>query len=142
MAHFAQLDSENNVIQVIVIDNRDITDEYGNENEQLGIKFCKSLLGDHTNWKQTSYTGRFRKNFAGIGGRYDPENDVFIPKKVFDSWVLDTNTFRWKPPVPLPEDALTNPRGPFNPSGALYVWNEESIQWDYVPAPNVNFVYN
>lgn len=141
MAHFAQLDSENNVIQVIVVSNSDISDEYGNEDEQIGIKFCQSLLGDHTIWKQTSFTGRFRKNFAGIGFKYDPVNNVFIPPKPYPSWILDTNTYRWKPPIPLPEDALTNPRGPFNPSGVFYIWNEESINWENVPAPNVNFTY-
>lgn len=141
MAHFAQLDMHNNVIQVIVVANSDILDEYGNESEELGIKFCKNLLGNHTIWKQTSYTARFRKNFAGIGFTYDPENDAFIPNKPYPSWVLDPDTYKWKPPLPLPEDAITNPRGPFNPSGALYIWNEEAVQWEYVPGPNVNFTY-
>lgn len=142
MAHFAQLDMDNTVIQVIVVGNTDIHDEYGNEDEQIGIAFCKKLLGQHTNWKQTSYTARFRKNFAGIGFKYDPDADAFIPPKPYNSWILDTNTFKWKSPVPLPEDAITNARGPFNPNGVLYVWNESEIKWDNVPSPNVNFVYN
>jgi hypothetical protein len=141
MAHFAQLDAENNVINVIVVSNSDTSDEYGNEDEQLGIKFCKSLLGDHTIWKQTSYSGRFRKNFAGIGYKYDPVNDAFIPPKPYPSWILDNTVFKWSPPIPLPVDALTNPRGPLNPSGVLYIWNEEIQNWENVSTNN-NFVYN
>ena len=75
MAHFAQLGENNVVLQVIVISNNDIKDEQGNESEQVGIDFCKSLFGKDTNWVQTSYNRNFRKNFAGPGHTYDPVLD-------------------------------------------------------------------
>jgi len=66
MAHFAKLDENNVVTQVIVVDNKDITDPHTNqEDEILGIAFCKKLLGG--NWKQTSYNGNMRVRYAGIG---------------------------------------------------------------------------
>ena len=67
MAHFAQLDENNIVTQVIVVSNDDIKDSEGNESELTGIAFCKSLLGPTTIWKQTSYNNSIRKNYAGIG---------------------------------------------------------------------------
>jgi len=60
----------------------------------------------------------FRKNYAGIGYRYDAEKEAFIPPKPHDSWVLNQETFLWESPVPCPND------------GNLYVWNEENLQWD------------
>lgn len=76
MAHFAKL--ENNIVrQVIVIDNQVITDENGVEQEQLGINFCKSLYGEDTEWKQTSYNANFRGSYAGVGMIYDPTTDEF-----------------------------------------------------------------
>ena len=67
MAHFAELDSNNLVLRVLVVDNSMIKNEKGNEVEQLGIDFLKSLFGQETFWVQTSYNGSFRKNYAGIG---------------------------------------------------------------------------
>lgn len=78
MAHFAQVDESNKVVQVIVVANQDIIDESGQESEQVGIQFCKSLLGDDTNWVQTSYNGKFRGKYAGIDDIYDPVQDIFI----------------------------------------------------------------
>lgn len=76
MAHFAKL--ENNVVsQVIVINNEVITDENGQEQEALGVAFCKSLYGEDTDWKQTSYNGNFRGQYAGSGMVYDPIKDEF-----------------------------------------------------------------
>lgn len=76
MAHFAKL--ENNVVtQIIVVNNEVITDSNGVEQEQLGIDFCKSLYGQDTEWKQTSYNGNFRGAYAGAGMIYDPVQDVF-----------------------------------------------------------------
>lgn len=77
MAHFARLDENNIVIQVIVISNEDILDENGNESEEKGIDFCRNLIGLDTIWKQTSYNKNFRGRFAGIGMTYDPEKDLF-----------------------------------------------------------------
>ncbi len=79
MAHFAQLDETNKVINVIVIANKDTSDENGVENEEIGIAFCKLLFGQDTRWVQTSYNANFRGVFAGINGSYDPINDIFLP---------------------------------------------------------------
>lgn len=117
MAHFAQL--ENNVVtKVIVVSNQDIVDENGQENEQRGIDFCSNLLGG--TWKQTSYNGRIRKNYAGIGYTYDEGRDAFIPPKPFNSWLLDETTCQWKAPVAMPTD------------GGRYSWNEETQTWDAI----------
>ena len=78
MAHFAQLDENNIVTQVIVVSNQDTSTEDGVENENIGIQFCRSLFGENTNWKQTSYNAKFRYNYAGIGYTYDPIDDAFI----------------------------------------------------------------
>ena len=117
MAHFAKL--ENNVVkQVIVVSNQDILDEQGQESEQKGIDFCSNLLGG--TWKQTSYNGKIRKNYAGIGYTYDESRDAFIPPKPFNSWLLDETTCQWKAPVDYPTD------------GKRYTWNEETTSWDAV----------
>lgn len=78
MAHFAQLDDNNLVMQVIVIDNSSILDELGKESEALGIQICKSIFGENTKWLQTSYNNKFRGVYAGIGFTYNPELDIFI----------------------------------------------------------------
>jgi hypothetical protein len=83
MAHFAQIDENNKVIQVIVIRNVDILDTNGEESEQLGVEFCQNLYGPNTRWVQTSYNDNFRKLFAGIGMYYDSTMDEFI--------ILDTD---------------------------------------------------
>ena len=101
MAHFAKL--ENNVVtQVIVVSNQDILNEQGQESEEKGIAFCSNLLGG--TWKQTSYNGNIRKNYAGIGYTYDEGRDAFIPPKPYNSWLLDENTCQWKAPVDYPTD--------------------------------------
>lgn len=117
MAHFAQL--ENNVVkQVIVVSNQDILDEQGQESEEKGIAFCSNLLGG--TWKQTSYNGKIRKNYAGIGYTYDEGRDAFIPPKPYNSWLLDETTCQWKAPVDYPTD------------GKRYSWNEATTSWDEV----------
>lgn len=78
MAHFAQLDENNNVTQVIVVNNDVIKDESGQEKEVLGIAFCQSLYGADTKWLQTSYSGKFRGQFAGLGMKYDATKDEFV----------------------------------------------------------------
>jgi hypothetical protein len=78
MAHFAKLDENNKVIEVIVVSNDNIVDENGEENEEIGIQFCRIIQGQNTNWKQTSYNGNFRGRYAGIGMYYDEINDEFI----------------------------------------------------------------
>lgn len=117
MAHFAQLDESNTVIQVIVVNNDVILDENGIESEQVGIDFLRGLYGEYTNWIQTSYNGNFRKNYASSGYKYDSVKDAFIPIKQWDSWILNEDTCRWEPPVPYPDD------------GQYYVWDESGLQW-------------
>ena len=121
MAHFAQLDDNNIVTQVIVVANTDTADATGVEKESIGIAFCERLLGG--NWKQTSYNGNLRKNYAGFGYSFDAERDAFIPPKPFNSWVLDEETCLWNAPVAMPEDAGTG-----DPP-IRYTWNEETISW-------------
>lgn len=116
MAHFAKLDETNKVLEVIVVKNDVIIDDFGKENEELGVQFLKQTFGwDH--WKQTSYNGAFRKNFAGINFTYDPVLDAFIPVKPYDSWLLNTDKCLWEPPIPLPQD------------GQLYFWDETIKNW-------------
>ena len=79
MAHFAKLDENNKVIEVIVVSNDNILDENGKENEEIGIQFCKKIQGENTKWKQTSYNGNIRGRYAGIGMFYDEMIDEFVP---------------------------------------------------------------
>jgi len=119
MAHFAKL--ENNLVtQVIVVANQDILDENGQESEQKGIDFCSNLLGG--TWKQTSYNGRIRKNYAGIGFTYNETLDAFIAPKPFNSWLLDETTAQWKAPVARPKD------------DKYYSWDEATTSWVEKPA--------
>ena len=117
MAHFAQLDNNNIVTKVIVVHNNELLDN-GVESESKGIAFCQSLFGG--NWKQTSYNGNIRYNYAGIGYSYDEERDAFIAPKPYTSWVLDEDTCRWQAPVPYPTD------------DKRYNWNESTLSWDEV----------
>ena len=117
MAHFAELNESNVVLRVISVSNEDILDGDGNESEEVGIAFCKSLFGEHTNWKQTSYNANFRKNYASIGGTYDEVRDAFIPPCPFLSWVFAEETCKWVAPIPYPDD------------GRLYTWDELNQQW-------------
>ena len=124
MAHFAELDQNNTVLQVIVVGNDSINNLPFPESEPVGIAFCQSLLGADTRWAQTSYNANFRYNYAGIGYTFDPTpapNGAFIPPKPYPSWLLDTNTFQWQSPVPYPTD------------GGVYTWDEDTQAW--VPVP-------
>lgn len=78
MAHFAELSPENVVLRVLVVDNQDITDAKGGEQEALGIAFLRKLFGPSSRWVQTSYSGSFRGCYAGEGMQYDPGADVFF----------------------------------------------------------------
>lgn len=126
MAHFAELDENNIVLRVIVVNNKDILDENGNESEQKGIQFCKNLLGQHTRWVQTSYNSSIRKTFAGKGSLYMPEHDVFLSQKPYPSWVFCTTILDWKPPVDYPADIGTEENPKF------YVWDETYFTWTEV----------
>jgi hypothetical protein len=119
MAHFAQLDENNVVTQVIVVNNNECLVN-SVESEDAGIAFCQSLFGG--TWKQTSYNGNKRKNYAGIGFTYDASRDAFIPPKPFNSWVLVESTCQWEAPVPMPTD------------GKRYSWDESTTSWVEVVA--------
>lgn len=118
MAHFAQLDENNIVQQVIVVDNRDTADASGVEKEYIGAAFCEKILGGV--WKQTSYNANFRKNFASIGYYYDAQRDAFIPPKPFTSWILNEQSCLWEAPTPYPTD------------GGSYYWDEPTLSWQPV----------
>ena len=125
MAHFAQLDENNVVIQVIVVDNKDITDPHtGQEDEIFGIAFCKKLLGG--NWKQTSYNGNTRVRYAGLGYSYNAALDAFVPPQPYASWTLDNETADWISPLgaapDLTEEEVT--------ARSFYRWDEEAYQAD------------
>jgi hypothetical protein len=118
MAHFAQLDDNNMVTQIIVVHNNELMDN-GVESEAKGIAFCQSLFPG-TNWKQTSYNNTIRKNYAGIGYTYDAVRDAFIPPQPYASWILDETTCQWKSPIPYPTD------------GKYYKWNELGLCWEEI----------
>jgi hypothetical protein len=93
MAHFCRIDENGIVQQVIVVDNKDTADASGVEKEYIGAAFCERLLGG--TWKQTSYNGNFRKNYAGLGYTYDAARDAFIPPKPSEDATLDEATCQW-----------------------------------------------
>jgi hypothetical protein len=127
MAHFAQLDENNVVTQVIVVSNNELLDASGVEREEMGIGFCQRLFGG--NWKQTSYNHNFRKRYAGIGYTYNADLDAFVPPKPYPSWILDTDEANWKAPVPAPSDMG------YGEGQKMYMWNEETTSWDEVEVP-------
>ena len=112
MAHFAKLDENNIVTQVIVVSNDIAT------SESAGITFINNLYGTSDTWKQTSYNDNMRKNYAGIGFTYDESRDAFIPPKPYPSWTLNEDTCLWVSPVNYPND------------GKFYDWNESATNWE------------
>ena len=117
MAHFAEIDSDDKVLRVIVIGNNDCLDDEGNESEAKGIESCKSLFGQSTNWVQTSYNEKIRGYYASIGGTYDRTTDAFTRDKPYPSWVLNSSTKRWEAPTAKPDD------------GKSYRWFEDETAW-------------
>ena len=122
MAHFAKL-GKGNIIDKVEVVHNDIA-----ITEQDGLNFLNNLYKTRDVWKQTSYNTYngehllggtpFRKNYATIGGTYDPERDAFIPPRLFESWTLNEDTCNWEPPTPYPDD------------DKYYNWNETTQQWD------------
>lgn len=110
MAHFAQIDENNVVTQVLVVPD---------EQEHRGEDFLANDLGLGGRWIQTSYNHNIRKQYAGIGYTFDEAADVFVAPQPFPSWTLDEN-HDWQPPKAKPEDGL------------MYFWNEESLDWEAV----------
>ena len=131
MAHFVKLGVGNKVERVEVVSNDIAT------TEQAGVDFLNNLYGTNDVWKKTSYNTKagqhklggtpFRKNFAGIGWKYDQTRDAFIPPKPFDSWTLNETTCHWDAPVDKPE--LTQEQRDNN---NYYTWNETNQTWDLV----------
>ena len=121
MAHFAQIDENNVVVQVLVVPDAQ---------EDRGQEFLANDLNLGGTWKKTSYNTHggvhsnggtpYRKNYAGIGYTYDSVRDAFIPPKPFNSWVLNSETCLWDAPVAMPTD------------GKMYTWNESTTSWDEV----------
>ena len=132
MAYFAKIGLNNKVITVNSVHNNELLDSNGVEQEVNGINFLTNLTG-WAIWKQTSYNGNIRKNYAGIGYTYDEDRDAFIPSKPYNSWVLNETTCLWESPIVRPEtytQNLTDRDG--NSSSDDYTWNEETTTWDLV----------
>ena len=129
MASFAKIGLNNKVIEVLSVVNEVLHDSNGIEQESIGIDFLTKLTG-YPVWKQTSYNTHggvhnnggtpLRKNHAGIGYTYDEDRDAFIPKKPFNSWILNENTCLWESPIPYPQD------------NNEYKWNEQNQSWDLI----------
>lgn len=109
MSHWAEIDSDNKVIRVLVGDNNDPA---GDE----GYQWLIDNLGG--TWVKTSYNANIRKNYAGVGYSYDEVRDAFIAPKPFDSWTLDEDTCRWQAPTPYPTT-----------EGKFYIWSEDDLTW-------------
>ena len=114
MAHFAKLGKGNIVEKVVVVSNDIAT------TEQAGVDFLNNLYKSRDVWKQTSYNGNMRKNFASVGFKYDQVRDAFIEPKSFESWVLNETTCQWEAPVAKPDD------------GQRYTWNETIKNWEII----------
>lgn len=126
MAHFAKLDENNIVLEVIVVHNNELKNDLGEEVEELGIQFLIEHTG-HPNWKQCSYNKNFRLNYPGKGWFYDQEYDVFYdPTLLNHGWVLNTTTFKFEPPIPLPEIPP--------PLDWYWGWSFENNNWELIYA--------
>ena len=131
MAHFAKIGKGSKVEEVLVVSNDVAT------TEQAGVDFLNNLYGTNDIWKQTSYNTRggvhltdgtpFRKNFAGVGFKYDQTRDAFIPPKPYNSWILNETTCKWEAPIPMP--TLTQEQIDNN---NYYTWNETNQTWDLI----------
>jgi len=129
MASFAKIGLNGKVIEVQSVVNEVLHDSNGVEQEAIGIDFLTKLTG-WAIWKQTSYNTHggvhnkggipLRKNHAGIGYTYDEDRDAFIPKKPYNSWILNEDTCLWEAPIPMPTD------------DEKYSWNESTLTWDIV----------
>ena len=114
MAHFAKLGTGNIITTVEVVHNDIAT------TEKAGVDFLNNLHGSRDVWKQTSYNGTIRKNYAGVGYTYDETRDAFIAPKPYNSWILNETTCLWEAPTAYPTD------------GEDYTWNETTTSWDLI----------
>jgi hypothetical protein len=115
MAHFAHIDDDGTVLQVIIVSNDDAPDPAPTHSEPLGQAFLASL-GISGEYRQTSFNNNFRKQYAKIGGRYDADADVFVAPQPYPSWTLDAN-HDWQPPTPMPNE------------GGPWMWDEDTLTW-------------
>jgi hypothetical protein len=121
MAHFAKLDENNVVIEVIVVDNSDILNDAGVEDEEVGKTFLENITGHPRNmWAQTSYNRNFRRNYAGMGMIFDAERNAFIMSKPYPSWLFDELNCSWYSPVPEP---VLEPK-------KKNIWHEDTLSWE------------
>jgi hypothetical protein len=122
MAHFAKLDAEGNVLDVHVVNNADIGELPFPDSEPVGVAFLTAWSHGYPHWKQTSRNNNFRGHLAGFGDKYDSEHDLFVRPQPTDypSFILDTVTGHWVPPIEYPND------------GQRYAWNEQQVRWDCV----------
>ena len=116
MTSFAKIGLSNKVIEILSVHNNELKDSNGVEQEVNGINFLTSY-NTHGGFHLLGGTP-FRKNHAAIGYTYDEDRDAFIPKKPYDSWILNETTCQWEAPVVKPDD------------GKIYLWNETTKQWD------------
>jgi hypothetical protein len=116
MAYFAQLDNDGTVLQVIKVSNDDAPDPATEHSEPLGQAFIAEVLGLPGEWRQTSYNNNFRKQYCGLGFKYDADGDVFIAPQPFLSWSLDGD-YDWQAPVPMPE------------TEGMWSWDEDAGEW-------------
>lgn len=121
MAYFANIDKNGIVIQVIAISNDDAPDPAPSHSEPIGQAFISNVLGLVGEYRQTSFNANFRKQYAGIGWRYDADGDVFIAPQPYPSWTLDAN-HDWQPPTPMPSE------------GGPWMWDEDTLSWGEVAA--------
>ena len=139
MAHFAKLGINGKVIAVHAVNNSDILNGNNQEDEKVGQQFLERIHGwPGPMWIQTSYNTSagvhklggtpLRGNYAGIGKIYDEDNDIFISKQPYASWILNKTTAQWEPPTPMPSSVDADGKS------ESYTWNESAQAWDKVVA--------
>jgi hypothetical protein len=133
MAHYAMLDKNNIVVQVITGVDENTTQVdldgtvVGGSSQAWEQFYASRPWFDGLTCKRTSYNGNIRKNYANIGYKYDAEFDAFIPPKTFPSWKLNYTTFQWESPIPMPEPT----------EGFVWRWSEDNLEWVKIPASTV-----
>ena len=123
MAHYAFLDLNNIVTEVVTgVDEEVVQTDLDGTQVGGSSEAWETFYGNIRNQvcKRTSYNGNYRKNYAGIGYKYDQERDAFIPPKPFNKWILNEDTCRWESPVPYPND------------DKRYVWNDNKSEWELI----------
>ncbi len=121
MAHFAQIDSNNVVVNVLSVPD---------EQQHRGQEYLANNVGLGGTWIQTSYNSSIRKNFAGIGYIYNQELDIFLPPKPYASWVINSEKGEWESPVEKPMEVI----------GKVLIWDEENLNWrmEDLPTPTIS----